>query len=408
MLRAIFLTIVVGLTFLGDVRSAPALELSDLAPLVQLLAESDDSALQRDVLLGLRDGLRGRKRVAMPDGWAKAYARLSESQDGNVRELAVALALTFGDPQAAESLRRTIQNEAVPAATRKRAVEVLAESRTTDLAPLLQRLLNDPILRGEAIRALAAYPHQATPRLLLDRYATFTTDEKQDAIQTLASRTEFALALLEAVETKVVARGDISVVTARQLSALNDKNVTRRLQQAWGEIRSMGADRQQQIARYKGLLTPETLAAGNPSHGRLVYARTCQKCHRLYGEGGEIGPDLTGSNRANLDYILENVFDPSATIPREWRMNTVITADGRVLTGIVIQEAPEAVVLQTVNERLTLPRDEIDELQPTALSMMPEGQFETLQLQEVRDLIAYLRTQSQVPLPDATASQPGS
>jgi putative heme-binding domain-containing protein len=267
-------------------------------------------------------------------------------------------------------------------------------------------LLNDPALRSGAIRALAAYPHRDTPRLLLDRYAQFNEEEKQDAVQTLASRIDFARALLHAVERKTVASADISAGAARQILALNDATLSQRLKEVWGDLRSTGAEKQQRIAKYKALLTSDFLKQGDAGRGRIVYNRTCQKCHRLYGEGGAIGPDLTGSNRANLDYVLENVFDPSAAIPREWRMNTVITADGRVLTGIIVEDAPESIVLQTVNERLSLARDDIEQLRETAISMMPEGQFEMLSPHEVRDLIVYLRTQTQVLLPPGVTSGP--
>jgi putative heme-binding domain-containing protein len=319
------------------------------------------------------------------------------------------MALTFGDPQAVAALQKTILNRSAPAEQRQRALSALAESRAAELAPLLHGLLDDPAIRSAAIRALAAYPDPQTPRLLLDRYAQLNGDDRQDVIQTLASRTDFALGLLDAVGKKRVEAAEISAVTARQLLALGSEAVSKRLKEVWGEVRSTGAEKQKQIARYKGLLTPEFLEDADVAHGRLVYSRTCQKCHRLYGEGGEIGPDLTGSNRANLDYILENAFDPSAIIPREWRMNTVITADGRVLTGILIEDAPESIVLQTVNERLSLSREDIDEIAQTPISMMPEGQFDMLTPQEVRDLVGYLRTTAQVPLPENVKinDQPG-
>jgi hypothetical protein len=140
----------------------------DLAPLLALVAESDDAALQRDILAGIREGLRGRKRVPMPEGWSAAYARLSKSGDPVVREHALGLALSFGDPQAVGQLERTMLDASAPADERRRAMQALAESRATNLAPTLHQLLSDSDVRGDAIRALAAYPHRRTPALLLD------------------------------------------------------------------------------------------------------------------------------------------------------------------------------------------------------------------------------------------------
>jgi hypothetical protein len=325
MMRSISLFVFLCL-FAAPLALVHGAESSHLAPLVEVLGASDDAALQRDVLIGMREGLRGRKRIPMPKNWPAVYSRLSQSRDAQVRENALGLALTFGDPRAVAELRKTIRDRSAPQAQRRRALEALAESRAMELAPLLQESLNDPAVRGAAIRALAAYPDPKTPRLVLAKYSQLTSDEKQDAIQTLASRADFALALLDAVANKDVPPSDISAVTARQLMALKQETVTQRLKEVWGEVRSTGAERQKQIVKYKDLLTSDFLETADLANGRLVYSRTCQKCHKLYGEGEAIGPDLTGSNRANLDYILENVFDPSAIIPREWRMNTPTVA----------------------------------------------------------------------------------
>src|SRR5690606_31239171 len=129
-----------------------------------------------------------------------------------------------------------------------------------------------------------------------------------------------------------------------------------------------------------------------------VFQRTCQQCHVLFGEGAKIGPDLTGSNRANLEYVLTNVIDPSAVIAREYKMNVVVTTDGRVLTGMIVERVGDRLTLQTANERLVLVKEDIEELNEAPLSMMPEGQLDALSPQEVRDLVAYLATDAQVEL----------
>ena len=79
-------------------------------------------------------------------------------------------------------------------------------------------------------------------------------------------------------------------------------------------------------------------AAGPPADvnlGRAVFAKTCQQCHTLFGTGGKVGPDLTGSNRANLDYLLSNIVDPSAVLAKEYTPSIIQTEDGRIVTGIV-------------------------------------------------------------------------
>jgi len=115
-----------------------------------------------------------------------------------------------------------------------------------------------------------------------------------------------------------------------------------------------------------------------------------------------VGPDLTGSSRADLDYILQNIVDPNAVIPNDYRAWTVEMKDGRNLTGLVKQQDDKSVTVITPNETLTLPRNEIQSLQQSDLSMMPEGLLTPLTEQETRDLLYYLSRPGQVPLPGET------
>ncbi len=114
---------------------------------------------------------------------------------------------------------------------------------------------------------------------------------------------------------------------------------------------------------------------------------------------GEIGPDLTGSGRDNLDYLLENIVDPGATVSADFRMVVAAMRDGRVLNGLVRAQTPRTVTLQTQSEALILERSEIEALRPSSASLMPDGLLETLNSAEIRDLIAYLAHPTQVPMP---------
>jgi putative heme-binding domain-containing protein len=118
-----------------------------------------------------------------------------------------------------------------------------------------------------------------------------------------------------------------------------------------------------------------------------------------------VGPDLTGSNRSDLDYILQNMVDPNAVIPNEYRTSTLDMKDDRVLTGIVKEENATSVTVITANETLVLPRKEVKSIQQSELSMMPEELLTNLQEQEVRDLIYYLGRPGQVPLPKGTSKE---
>ena len=129
-----------------------------------------------------------------------------------------------------------------------------------------------------------------------------------------------------------------------------------------------------------------------------MFAKTCQQCHVLFGTGGNVGPELTGSNRADLDYLLSNVYDPSALIGKDYQAHVVATRDGRILTGIIRAEDKDAITLVTANESLIVPKGEVEERRPSDASMMPEGLWSAMDDHEVRSIVAYLASPAQVPM----------
>jgi putative heme-binding domain-containing protein len=136
-----------------------------------------------------------------------------------------------------------------------------------------------------------------------------------------------------------------------------------------------------------------------------VFQKTCASCHTLYGKGGNIGPDLTGANRDNIDYILQNVLDPSATVTADYRVTLLQLDDGRVLSGLVKARTDRTVTLQTVNETLTIEAATIEGEKLTDQSIMPDGQLDPMTPEQVRDLVAYLMARTQVALPPGVSEE---
>src|SRR6202020_1364219 len=101
------------------------------------------------------------------------------------------------------------------------------------------------------------------------------------------------------------------------------------------------------ITAIKKRLDAKALAGADRGRGRALFDRLCASCHRLHGQGGEIGPDLTGSGRDNIDYLLENIIDPGATVTADFRMVVVAMNDGRVLNGMVKAQSERTLTLQT-------------------------------------------------------------
>jgi len=129
-----------------------------------------------------------------------------------------------------------------------------------------------------------------------------------------------------------------------------------------------------------------------------VFARVCQQCHTLFDTGGKVGPELTGANRADLDYVLQNIIDPNAIIPNDYRTSTLETKDERVITGIVTKQDNNAVTIVIPNDTVVVPQTDIKSLTQSEISMMPEGLLQSMTVDEIRDLLAYLKSPQQVPM----------
>ena len=115
--------------------------------------------------------------------------------------------------------------------------------------------------------------------------------------------------------------------------------------------------------------------------------------------GGDLGPDLTGSGRHELSYLAENILNPSGVVNRDWRLSVLEMEDGRVLSGVVTDERERTLTLITPTQKRPIDRQEIAAITPTDRSPMPEGLLDPLSDEEIRDLVAYLRSPVQVPLP---------
>jgi putative membrane-bound dehydrogenase-like protein len=369
-----------------------------LALLVDRLAHADNAAAQEAILNGIRLGLQGRRRVAMPSGWPAAFAKLSASGNAELRQHATALAVTFGDPQAVDALRHLLTDNSAGVTARQNALAALLAADTPQLAPTLHKLVADPALRAAAIKGLAAYADPATPEVLLAAYPSLPVAEKKDVLNTLAARPAYGKALVEAVAAKTVPAAEVTAEVVRQLTNLKDAGIDKRIGEVWGIIRPTPADRAKLIAQYRRMLTAPYSPKGDLNLGRAVYTKTCAQCHTLYGTGGKVGPELTGSNRANLDYLLENILDPSAVIPKDYAVTLLALTSGRVVTGIVREETPAALTVVTANETLTIPKGEVESRQPSDVSMMPEDQLKPMPEAEVRALFAYLQNPTQVPV----------
>ncbi|HEX7858895.1 MAG TPA: PVC-type heme-binding CxxCH protein [Verrucomicrobiae bacterium] len=365
---------------------------------VELMGRLNDPGADADIVYGLSAALNGRRDIKKPEKWETVAARLRMHPSTEVRNEVLKLGLVFGDGAALGELQARVLDTKRSAGERVQSLETLNQTRRPELVSLLQRAIADPVLRQSAIKGLAAYENAETPKLILELYGKLKPEARAEAINTLSSRESYAVALLEAVKDGRVPRKDITPFSARQIQAYGSQRL-KPLLEALGSVREIAGDKVEQIARYKVLLTPAALGQADVRRGRAVYERTCASCHTLFDEGGKVAPELTGSQRTNLDYILENVVDPNAVVWDRYKATYFETSDDRLISGVLVNENESTVTIQTQTGTITLPRTEITSRRQSDLSMMPEGLFQLLDEQEIKDLVAYLQSPQQVPLP---------
>ncbi|MFQ3649885.1 MAG: PVC-type heme-binding CxxCH protein, partial [Gemmataceae bacterium] len=363
--------------------------------LTRSLLASDEAAVQRDILNGMGEALAGRNQLPMPRDWPTVYQRLHGSDQAEIRRRVLQLSLQFGLERVKPDLVRLVRDTKAAVAERMFALETLLDRGDESHRLLVLALLDDADLSRAAIRALARFEDPATPKRLLERYHRLPPEAREDVIGTLTSRPAYALALLDAIEAKTVPRSEVSAFWARQMAALNEPRVNKRLEEVWGTLRPTAKDRVALMNKYKSLAIKE----GDRSRGRLLYQRTCAACHKMFGEGGAIGPELTGSQRRNPQYILTKVLDPNASVPREHQTTLLRTNRGRVITGVILNDDGKVLLVQTPTEQVRVRVSEIESREPQKTSLMPENQLQGWSDADVRDLLAYLAGEDQPPLP---------
>jgi putative membrane-bound dehydrogenase-like protein len=359
---------------------------------------SSDAAEQREIVEAVRAGLKGRRRVDAPPAWAKVFAQLRASEDAAVREQAVALGVAFGDAAAIAAMRDVASSTAAPAAARREALEALLAAKDPQLVPTLLSMLNSAKLRDLALAGLALYEDDSVPAAVLTVYPKLPPNEKRTALATLAAREPYAVALLKAVGAGKIPPADLPADLVRHLQNHQHAEIDRLLAEVWGQVRSTPADKAKMIADLTAQLTNPSAPPADRELGRAVFAQTCAACHTLYGAGAKIGPDITGANRADLQYLLSNIVDPSAVITKDYQQSIVRTVDGLVVSGLVKAEDDKSLTIQTPTEVVVIPQDEIDERMLSDESMMPADQLKQFTPEQVAGLFAYLGGASQNPM----------
>ena len=252
-----------------------------------------------------------------------------------------------------------------------------------------------PELREDVLIALLQQNDPSTAQVLLQLFPSLSPNEKRSAVSVLVTRKQFAIELLAAIRNQIVSRADVSAFALQQLQTYSDSELQQQIATLWADD-DTSPRKADEINRLQQLMSEEYLSTGNAHVGRTLFDRTCSKCHRLFGEGGDIAPDLTGSGRKKADYVIRNLVDPSEDIDAAYRLTNVLTADGRLFSGFIVQQDDYEITVRTQDARVRLEMKDVEEVATSKVSMMPEGMLKTLTDEQFRDLLVYLASDDQV------------
>jgi len=365
--------------------------------LVALMTELAD--VRGDVLAGMAAGLEGFSSAKKPKGWDEVSKAIEASGSDEFKGIVRNLSVVFGSGRAADELIAMVKNADGDANARLNAFKSLTRSAKPELLAVIRAQVNDKVLGTVSRSALAAYDDPSIPKQLLGSWPVRSEEQQAATVATLTSRASYAKELLEAVKAKKVPATAISPFQARQIRNLGDEALTKLLTEAWGEIRDTPEAKKAEFAKWEGILKSETLAKADKSKGRMIFMAACSACHKMYGQGGAIGPELTGSDRRNLKYLLENILDPNAVVPADYRVSVFQLKDGRTISGVIPEQTERTLTIQTPAERLVIERTQIVKQDQLTQSLMPEGLLTALGEENVINLIAYLMGEGQVELP---------
>ena len=368
------------------------------APVDALLAaalKSGNADAREDIVRGMGGALKGFRQVAKPAHWDDFVKALGAQQPDIVRNVS----LVFGSGRAVEEIIALIKDGHGDANARLSAFDSLMRNAKPEHFAIARSMISDKVLGTAARLGLAKFSDGDVPKSLLTNWPDRSQEWRAANVTTLASRAAWAKELLTFAEKNPTVRGDITPIHARQIRSLGDEAVNKQLTKVWGELHDTPEAKKQEIAKWRSLLTAAALAQGDASKGRALFTTVCAACHKMYGDGAAIAPELTGSDRRNLDYLLENIVDPSAVVPADYRIAIVKLKDGRTLSGVIPEQNDRTVTVQTPAERVSFLRSDIAEMQQLSQSFMPEGLLTALGEANVKHLIAYLMSSGQVPLP---------
>ncbi len=260
--------------------------------------------------------------------------------------------------------------------------------------------------RSNVLDSLSGVDDPDVAFAVLRAYANLPAELKPKAVNLLTHRGEWTKSLLETIADGRLPKSVLNVTHLRKLQQTRDPQVAAQVKALWGTIRDRRDPKRERVSVEIRALVRKT--PGNPVSGHAVFKRVCAVCHKIYGEGQDVGPDLTSNGRNDFDQLISNVFDPNMVIGPGYQATTIATSDGRILSGLLVENGKERVILKLQGGKAeTIQRSQVEEMKTGELSLMPDS-FETqLTPQDIVDLCAFLSLDKPPSDPSANAL-PGS
>jgi putative heme-binding domain-containing protein len=322
--------------------------------------------------------------------------RLSLEDQLHLARLAVAAGSEEMQPYVQEltaALFARIEDADLGIDERADAAELAIAAQPDDIG-MVERLLSlvtpqaPPEFGAAVFRALRESRAPQLAAAVLDRTATLAPSARDAAFDLLLSRPPLTEKLLAAVDSGMVRVSDLSLIHKQRLTNHPDKPLRDRAKALLaGGRESISEDRKQVLAE----LADVARAAGDAENGKAVFTKNCAICHKLRGEGAAVGPDLSGMAVHGKDQLLVHILDPNRDVEGNFVTYTALTADGLVISGMLVGESRTSIdLVDAEGKRHAVLREDIDELKRSGASLMPEGFEKQLNRQQLADLLTYL------------------
>jgi putative membrane-bound dehydrogenase-like protein len=253
------------------------------------------------------------------------------------------------------------------------------------LVPLVEKEPNAE-LRIAALRALAAHQDKEVPDLLIKLWPSAGPSVRREILEAMLRQPARVNVLLDEIESKRMKASELDPLRTRQLSNHKDAKIRERAKKLLAD--NVPADRQKVLKQYQAALALK----GDAKNGRDLFKKNCATCHRVAGVGTDVGPDIADTRTKTLEALLFDIIVPNAAIDANYVNYVVSTKDGRIMTGLLTAESASSItLLRAEGQKDVVLRKDIDEIASTGISLMPEGLEKNINVQEMADLLRFLK-----------------